>query len=163
MATKKIFVNLPVKNLDKSKDFFARLGFTFNAQFTDETAACMVVSEDIYVMLLTQSKFKALRQREIWDTAKNTEVLVCLSAESRKEVDEIVRKASPREAKPLTIRKITVLCMGTHSRTSMAISGNWLIWSPARLSNPETVLERENSWRKKLPEAIPKLRNASPT
>ena len=93
MAAKKIFVNLPVKNLDKSKDFFAKLGFTFNAQFTDATAACMVVSEDIYVMLLTQSKFKAFTPREICDTAKNTEVLVCLSAESRKEVDEVVRKA----------------------------------------------------------------------
>ena len=88
MAAKKIFVNLPVKNLDKSKDFFAKLGFTFNVQFTDATAACMVVSEDIYVMLLTQSKFKTFTPGEICDTARNTEVLVCLSAESRKEVDE---------------------------------------------------------------------------
>jgi len=93
MAAKKIFVNLPVKNLDKSKDFFAKLGFTFNVQFTDATAACMVVSEDIYVMLLTQSKFKTFTPGEICDTARNTEVLVCLSAESRKEVDEVVRKA----------------------------------------------------------------------
>ncbi len=93
MATKKIFVNLPVKNLDKSKDFFAKLGFSFNVQFTDATAACMIVSEDIYVMLLTQSKFKTFTPREICDTAKNTEVLVCLSSASRNEVDEVVRKA----------------------------------------------------------------------
>ena len=54
----KIFVNLPVKDLDKSKGFFGKLGYTFNAQFTDETAACMVISDDIYAMLLTEAKFK---------------------------------------------------------------------------------------------------------
>ncbi len=54
----KIFVNLPVRDLKKSMDFFGKLGFTFNAQFTDETAACMTISEDIFVMLLTENKFK---------------------------------------------------------------------------------------------------------
>ena len=93
MATKKIFVNLPVKNLGKSMDFFSKLGFSFNPQFTDDTAACMIVSEDIYVMLLTHTKFKTFTPREICDTAKNTEVLVCLSSASRSEVDEMVRKA----------------------------------------------------------------------
>ena len=53
----KIFVNLPVRDLKKSMDFFGKLGFTFNAQFTDETAACMTISEDIFVMLLTENKF----------------------------------------------------------------------------------------------------------
>ena len=92
MATK-IFVNLPVKNLDKSMAFFERLGFSFNAQFTDETAACMVVSGDIYVMLLTHDKFKLFTPKAIADATKSTEVLVCLSSESRKKVDEMVRKA----------------------------------------------------------------------
>src|SRR6266513_2594224 len=92
MATK-IFVNLAVKNLDKSKAFFKRLGFGFNAQFTDETAACMVVSEDIYVMLLTHDKFKLFTPKAIADATKSTEVLVCLSCESRAKVDEMVRKA----------------------------------------------------------------------
>jgi uncharacterized protein len=92
MATK-IFVNLPVKDLKKSMEFFTKLNFTFNAQFTDETAACMVVSEDIYVMLLTQDKFKTFTPKAICDATKSTEVLVCLSCESRENVNDMVRKA----------------------------------------------------------------------
>jgi len=92
MATK-IFVNLPVKDLKKSMEFFTKLDFTFNSQFTDETAACMVVSEDIYVMLLTQEKFKTFTPKAICDATKSTEVLVCLSCESRGNVNDMVRKA----------------------------------------------------------------------
>jgi uncharacterized protein len=92
MATK-IFVNLPVQDLKKSMEFFTKLGFTFNAQFTDETAACMVVSEDIYVMLLTHDKFKTFTPKAICDATKSTEVLVCLSCESREHVNDMVRKA----------------------------------------------------------------------
>ena len=92
MSTK-IFVNLPVKDLNRSIDFFTRLGFTFNPQFTDETATCMVVSEDIFVMLLTHDKFKTFIPKEICDARKSTEVLVCLSLESRERVGEMVRKA----------------------------------------------------------------------
>ena len=90
---KKIFVNLPVRGLRKSMDFFGKLGFTFNAQFTDETAACMSISEDIYVMLLTENKFKTFTPKQICDATKSTEVLVCLSSASRSEVNEMVRKA----------------------------------------------------------------------
>ena len=75
MATQ-IFVNLPVKDLGKSMDFFKSLGFTFNPQFTDETAACMVVSGDIYVMLLTNAKFKEFTPKEICDATTSTKVLV---------------------------------------------------------------------------------------
>ncbi|MCC3570267.1 MAG: VOC family protein [Microcoleus sp. PH2017_40_RAT_O_B] len=92
MATK-IFVNLPVKKLDRSIDFFTKLGFTFNPQFTDETATCMIVSDDIFVMLLTYEKFKTFTPKAICDATKSTEVLVCLSTESRKEVDEMVEGA----------------------------------------------------------------------
>ena len=92
MATQ-IFVNLPVKNLDRSVEFFTKLGFSFNAQFTDETAACMVVSEDIFVMLLTEAKFKEFTPNPICDATKSTEVLVCLSSESREEVDKMISKA----------------------------------------------------------------------
>jgi hypothetical protein len=92
MATK-IFVNLPVKDLKKSIEFFTKLDFTFNAQFTDETAACMMVGEDIFVMLLTHDKFKAFTPKAICDATKSTEVLVCLSAESRENVNAMVRKA----------------------------------------------------------------------
>ena len=89
----KIFVNLPVKSLNKSVDFFTKLGYQFNPQFTDETATCMIVSEDIFVMLLTEPKFKMFTPKEICDTSKSSEVLVCLSCESREKVDEMVRNA----------------------------------------------------------------------
>ena len=92
MATK-IFVNLPVKNLNNSVEFFTQLGFTFSPQFTDETATCMIVAEDIYVMLLTEEKFKTFIPKKLCDATKSTEVVVCLSCESRAEVDEMVRKA----------------------------------------------------------------------
>ncbi|UBF28930.1 VOC family protein [Kovacikia minuta CCNUW1] len=88
-----IFVNLPVKNLKQSIEFFTQLGFQFNPQFTDETATCMVVSETIFVMLLTHEKFKTFTPNEICDTTQNTEVLVCLSVESRAKVDEMIREA----------------------------------------------------------------------
>jgi len=92
MSTK-IFVNLPVKDLNKSIEFFTKLGYKFNPQFTDETATCMIVSEDIYVMLLTYNKFKTFTPNQICDATKSSEVLLCLSCESRKDVDELVRKA----------------------------------------------------------------------
>jgi predicted lactoylglutathione lyase len=92
MATK-IFVNLPVNNLKKSIEFFTKLAFTFNPQFTDETATCMIVSEDIFVMLLTHDKFKTFTPKAICDATKSTEVLVCLSCESRNHVNDMVRKA----------------------------------------------------------------------
>jgi len=74
-------------------NFFGKLGFTFNAQFTDETAACMTISQDIYVMLLTETKFKTFTPKQICNATKSTEVLVCLSSASRDEVNEMVRKA----------------------------------------------------------------------
>lgn len=92
MATK-IFVNLPVKDLAKSKTFFSQLGYNFNPQFTDEKAACMIISADIYAMLLTEPFFKTFTPKEIADATKTTECLVCLSAESREAVDELISKA----------------------------------------------------------------------
>ncbi len=92
MSTK-IFVNLPVKDLNKSVEFFTKLGYKFNPQFTDETATCMIVSEDIFVMLLTEAKFKTFTPNLICDARKSTEVLVCLSSDSLAAVDEMVRKA----------------------------------------------------------------------
>ena len=88
-----IFVNLPVKDLKKSIGFFTALGYTFNPEFTDETATCMIVAENIFVMLLTEAKFKVFTPKEICDASKSTEVLVCLSMESKEKVDEMVRKA----------------------------------------------------------------------
>jgi predicted lactoylglutathione lyase len=95
MATqpRKIFVNLPVKDLEKSMAFFKALGFTFNAQFTDETAACMVISDDIFAMLLTHDKFKQFTPKAIADASKTSEVLTALSAESKDEVNKMVDAA----------------------------------------------------------------------
>ncbi|MBW4484571.1 MAG: VOC family protein [Tildeniella torsiva UHER 1998/13D] len=90
---RKIFVNLPTQNLDQAIEFFTQLGFAFNPQFTDETATCMIVSDDIYVMLLTNDKFKTFTPNPICDATKSTEVLVCLSCDSREEVDSLVGKA----------------------------------------------------------------------
>ena len=93
MATQ-IFVNLPVKDLDKSKEFFTRLGFTINPQFTDENAACVVISEDIYAMILQEKFFKTfIQKKEITDATKSAEVLVALSADSKEKVNEMADKA----------------------------------------------------------------------
>lgn len=89
----KIFVNLPVKDLPKTVEFFTKLGFRFNQQFTDETATCMIVTDDIFVMLLIEAKFKTFTPKEICDTKKYSEVLVCLALDSRAKVEEMVRQA----------------------------------------------------------------------
>jgi predicted lactoylglutathione lyase len=91
--SRKIFVNLPVKDLSRSMAFFAELGFSFNPQFTNETTASMIVSDDIYVMLLAEAKFQEFTPKPICDATKCTEVLVSLSCQSRDELDELVRKA----------------------------------------------------------------------
>ena len=88
-----IFVNLPVKDLSRSGELFTKLGFTFNPQFTDETATCMIVSETIYVMLLTEAKFQSFTPKAICDAKQSTEVLVSLALESRQAVEDLVRKA----------------------------------------------------------------------
>lgn len=98
MSTK-IFVNLPVKDLKKSMEFFTSLGFSFNPQFTDENAACLVFSESIFAMLLTEKFFKTFVTKEIADTNKTTEVINALFLDNRKAVDELVDKAMQAGAK----------------------------------------------------------------
>ncbi len=92
MATK-VFINLPVKDLNKSKTFFEGLGYSFNPQFSDEKAACMVISDTIYAMLLTEPFFKTFTKKEICDAEKSTEVLIALDASSRDDVTKTVAKA----------------------------------------------------------------------
>ena len=89
----KIFVNLPVKDLQASIEFFSKIGFEFNPQFTDDNATCMVINDHIFVMLLVEGFFKTFTKKEIADATKSTEVIVALSADSREQVDEIVNKA----------------------------------------------------------------------
>lgn len=90
---KQIFVNLPVKNLNKSKDFFSRLGFTFNSKFTDENAACMIIGENMFAMLLLEKFFKTFTKKEISDAKKSTEVLIALAVDNRGKVDEMIKNA----------------------------------------------------------------------
>lgn len=91
--SKKIFVNLPVRDLNKSIEFYKALGFSINPQFTDETAACVVISEEIYVMILTFDKFKQFTNKEIADGHNTTEVLNALSFDTKEEVDDMAQKA----------------------------------------------------------------------
>ena len=90
---RKIFVNLPIKDMERSQAFFRALGFSFNPQFTNEQGACMVIAEDIFAMLLVEPFFRTFTKKPIVDATKGTEVLVCLSCDSRAEVDDLVRKA----------------------------------------------------------------------
>jgi len=91
--TTMIFVNLPVKDLPQSMTFFGKLGFTFNPQFTDATAACMVISETIYAMLLTEAKFQGFTPKPVSDARQSTEVLIALSLDSRQAVESMVKSA----------------------------------------------------------------------
>lgn len=92
MATK-IFVNLPVKDLQKSITFFTHLGFSFNPQFTDETATCMIIGENIFAMLMVDTRFQEFTKKAVADAHKTTEVILALDAESREAVDDLVVKA----------------------------------------------------------------------
>jgi predicted lactoylglutathione lyase len=89
----KLFVNIPVADLQRSIDFFEALGFTFNPQFTDATATCMLVGEDAYFMLLTREKFRDFSTRDAGEPSKETSALYAISVESRDDVDDLVRKA----------------------------------------------------------------------
>lgn len=88
-----IFVNVSVKNLNKSMEFFKKLGFSFNPQFTDENAASMVVSDTIYFMLLKEEYFKTFTKKQIIDAKTSVEALFALSFESKEKVDELFKKA----------------------------------------------------------------------
>jgi uncharacterized protein len=90
---RKLFVNLAVHDLPRAVAFFEALGFTFNPQFTDDSATMMNINEDAYAMLLTQERFRGFTSKALTDTATHTEVLLALSAQSRDEVDDLVRKA----------------------------------------------------------------------
>jgi uncharacterized protein len=91
--SREIYVNLAVKDLDRSVAFFTELGFTFNPQFTDETATCMIVGDGAFVMLLVESRFKDFTQKELADPSAQTEAIMAVSAESRDEVDALADKA----------------------------------------------------------------------
>jgi len=99
-----IFVNLPVKNIETSKAFFTALGFSFNPEYSDERTLCMIVEKNIFVMLLQEERFRDFINGEIADANRGTEVLTCLSASSRQEIDSMLKTAlscGGREWKPV--------------------------------------------------------------
>jgi len=98
--SRKVFVNLAVRDLKKSMEFFSTLGFTFTPKFTDENAACMILSSEGYVMLLREPFFKSFTKRDVCDTSRQNEALLALSCESRAEVDEMVKTALANGGSP---------------------------------------------------------------
>ena len=135
--TTKIFVNLAVADLEKSKTFFAALGFTFNPQFTDETAACMVIADDIYAMLLTYVKFREFTRKDIADAHRTTEVMTCLSFDSKARVEEIADKALAAGGSDVREPMDTASCTVAASTTSTATSGSSSGWTRATFSKAE--------------------------
>jgi predicted lactoylglutathione lyase len=95
-----IFVNLPVRDLSRTKEFFTKLGFEYDPRFTDDKAACMILSDQGYVMLLARPFFETFTKRQICDTSTHTEALLALSCASRAEVDELVRTAIEAGGQP---------------------------------------------------------------
>jgi len=96
----KLFVNLPVSDLQKSVEFFTQLGFTFDQRFTDERATCMIVGEDAYFMLLVQDFFKGFTKKDVTDARSSTEAIFAIGAGSREAVDELADKALAAGAGP---------------------------------------------------------------
>ena len=90
---RKIFVNLPIQDMARSRAFFDALGFQFNPQFSNDQGACMIVAEDIFIMLLVEPFFRGFTRKPVADARQSTEVIVCLSCDSRAEVDAMVGKA----------------------------------------------------------------------
>ena len=92
-TSRKIFVNLAVKDLERSVEFFKKLGFAFDPRFTDETATCMIVSDEAFVMLLVEDRFKDFTRKDLADPTRQTEAILALSAESRTQVDQLAETA----------------------------------------------------------------------
>lgn len=99
---KKIFINLPVKDLQRTSDFFTKLGYSFNPQFSDDKAKCMIISDDIFVMLLTEPFFTSFTGKKVPDTKKSSEVILSLQAEDREAVDIFLGRCISGGAKDLT-------------------------------------------------------------
>jgi predicted lactoylglutathione lyase len=124
-----IYINLPVKDLARARAFYSALGFTLNPQFSNDDAICMVVSDTIYLMLLTEPFFAGFTGKPIADATKTTEVLLCLSRDSREAVDEMVAKARAAGGTVRARRRTTATCTATASKTRTATSGNCRSWT----------------------------------
>jgi len=91
--TKQIYVNLPIKDLAQTVEFFTKLGFTFNPQFTSENETCMIIGDNIFAMLIVEKRFTDFTKKPIADATKTTEVILAIDAQSREAVDEMLEKA----------------------------------------------------------------------
>ena len=137
-----IFVNLPVKDLKKSQEFFSALGFKFNPQFTDENAACMIIDKNIFVMLLLENFFKTFINKKVSDSHQTTEVINALSADSRDKVDEMlnkVLKAGGNEPRPAQDHG------WMYGRSFEDLDGHsWEVFYMNESQMPEEMKKREN-------------------
>ena len=138
-SSRMLFVNLAVQDLDRSVEFFTKLGFTFDARFTDETATAMVVNEQAVVMLLVESKFKEFTKKELADPAAQTEAIVAVSGENREDVDRFADEALEAGGSPAN----DPIDMGfMYSRSFQDPDGHiWeAVWmDPAALEDPSKL------------------------
>lgn len=139
--THKLFVNIPVQDLQRSQQFFGDLGFQFNPQFTDENAACMILSEEGFVMLLERSFFKTFTDRQITDPTTTVEALLSFSVDSRAEVDRITEQAFAGGA---TVAKDPVDFGFMYQRSFLDPDGHhWeIVWmDPEQMMTHEATVE----------------------
>jgi len=126
-----IFLNLPVKDLDATRSFFGELGFEFNSEFSDDTGACMVIDENIFVMQLLEDRFRDFINDEIADASATTEAITSLTADSREEVDELADKAIAAGGKPW---KPTMAEGPMYIRSFQDLDGH--VWELAYMEQP---------------------------
>lgn len=118
-----LFINLPVKDLATSRRFFAELGFPFNQDFADENMECVIISDDIYVMLLVEPYFKTFTKKYIADASTTTEVINALGVDSRRRVDELVDRAFAAGGRPADAPRDLGFLYGRTFRTPTGICG----------------------------------------
>lgn len=99
-AHNQLFVNLPVQNLDRAVAFYTQLGYSFNPQFTDENATCMILGENLFAMLLVRPFFQTFTQKELIDPQRQVQTLVALPVDGREAVDALLEKVIAAGGKP---------------------------------------------------------------
>lgn len=137
MAGKMIFLNLPVSNLDRSKSFYEALGWTINSDFTDENASCVVIDDNICLMLLSEDHYRTFTERPIGDNANHSHAIYALALESREAVDELAEaaiKAGGAEEPGPASRNEQEAEVGMHSRTFADPDGHQ--WEPFYMDYP---------------------------
>ena len=128
--TTSIFVNITTTDLERSKAFYSALGYTINPQFTDENAACVVLDENVYFMVLTREYFSTFSDKQVIDPKTQAQVSIALTRDSREAVDEISRRASPRAAASRAPCRTSDSCTRATSTTPTATTSRSCSWSP---------------------------------